>query len=147
MQSTLQEILGKLPHGAEFRFVDRILEIVPGKSATGEYTIRGDESFLRAHFPGDPLFPGVLLIEAGAQMLGILAQSNPSLNQHSELRLAAVHKAKIAGSARPGDTFQIFAKVAGRIGHLTCGDVRVRLNGTDILQAEITLSDSRPKES
>ena len=62
--------LGFLPHGPEFRFLDRVLSLTPGKEGTGEYRVRGDEPFLRGHFPGDPILPGVLLIEAAAQLAG-----------------------------------------------------------------------------
>ena len=58
-----KKALDFLPHGPEFRFVDKLLSLVPGKEGTGEYRVRGDEPFLRGHFPRDPIFPGVLLIE------------------------------------------------------------------------------------
>ena len=61
--------LAGLPHGPEFRFLDSILELDPGKTGSGEYRVRGNEQFLRGHFPGQPLFPGVLLIEAAAQLV------------------------------------------------------------------------------
>ena len=70
----LSRAVASLPHGQEFRFVDRVIALVPGVSGEGEYTVRGDEPFLRGHFPGDPLMPGVLLIEAAAQLAGIVAQ-------------------------------------------------------------------------
>ena len=67
MNEDLTAALDLLPHGSEFRFLDRLLSLEPGKSGAGEYAVRGDEPFLRGHFPGRPMMPGVLLVEAAAQ--------------------------------------------------------------------------------
>src|SRR3954469_15948759 len=83
-----------LPHGPEFRFVDRITEMDPGKSGKGVYLVRGDEIFLRGHFPGHPLMPGVLLIEAVAQLAGCVGQAGRE-QPLKNLKLAAVWNAKI----------------------------------------------------
>ena len=67
-----------LPHGPEFRFVDRMVSLTPGVKGVGEYHVRGDEYYLRGHLPGEPIFPGVLLVEAGAQVAGMVAQEDPA---------------------------------------------------------------------
>ncbi len=96
----LQRALSRLPHGAEFRFVDRLTQLEPGRSGAGEYTVRGDEPFLRGHFPGEPLFPGVLLAEAVAQLAGVVAQSDPQIPPLKNLKLTALRNVKILGTAR-----------------------------------------------
>ena len=73
------DAMASLPHGPEFRFLDKVSRLVPGQEAAAEYRVRGDEFFLRGHFPGDPIFPGVLMIEAAAQLAGIVAQSDPAI--------------------------------------------------------------------
>ena len=91
-----------LPHGPEFRFVDRLLSLTPGKEGVGEYRIRGDEYYLRGHLPGEPILPGVLLVEAGAQVAGMVAQEDPANPSLPRLKLTALRGVKIFGSARPG---------------------------------------------
>jgi 3-hydroxyacyl-[acyl-carrier-protein] dehydratase len=63
--------LAKLPHGPEFRFISRVSEVVPGQSAAGVWSVSGTEPFFAGHFPGRPVVPGVLLIEALAQIAGL----------------------------------------------------------------------------
>src|SRR5947207_10612547 len=91
--------LSSLPHGPEFRFLDRLTELTPGVSGSAEYRVRGDEPFLKGHFPGAPLFPGVLLVEAAAQLAGTVAQSDPAIRPMAGLKLTALRNIKILGSA------------------------------------------------
>jgi 3-hydroxyacyl-[acyl-carrier-protein] dehydratase len=64
---TSEDLVALLPHRPPFRFVDRVVELVPGERVTAGYTVTGDEDFLAGHFPGRPVFPGVLQLEALAQ--------------------------------------------------------------------------------
>src|SRR5204863_6567738 len=118
MTKPLTDALRSLPHGPEFRFLDRLLALDPGKSGAGEYTVRGDEPFLRGHFPGQPLLPGVLLVEAAAQLAGTVAQSDPQIAPLPGLKLTAMRGVKILGTARPGEVIRIEAKILSRMGHL-----------------------------
>jgi 3-hydroxyacyl-[acyl-carrier-protein] dehydratase len=132
--------LQNLPHGDTFRFVDRLVALEPGKSGVGEYEVRGDESFLSGHFPGDPLFPGVLLIEAAAQVAGVIAQCDPATAPLSNLKLTAVRGVKIVGSARPGEVMRMEVKVKARLGGLVQAEGVVRVSGRVVLEGELTLS-------
>jgi 3-hydroxyacyl-[acyl-carrier-protein] dehydratase len=138
----LSTALAHLPHGPEFRFIDRLTALDPGKSGTGEYTVRGDEPFLRGHFPGDPLLPGVLLIEAAAQLAGTVAQSDPQIAPLKALRLTAVRGAKILGTAKPGQTITLEAHITGRMPNLVQASIIGSLAGHIILRTELTLSGS-----
>lgn len=140
MDLALTEALKHLPHGAEFRFVDSLLELDPGKCGSGEYTVRGDEPFLRGHFPGQPLFPGVLLVEAAAQLAGTIAQSDPRIPPLPGLKLTAMRGIKILGTARPGETIQLEARILSRLGNLIQAQVSAKVNRQTVMQGELTLS-------
>ncbi len=140
MNDVFAKALAHLPHGAEFRFIDRLSALDPGKSGTGEYTLRGDEAFLRGHFPGHPLMPGVLLVEAAAQLAGTVAQADPNIPPLKNLKLTAIRAAKILGAAIPGETIQIEAKIVGRMGNLIQAHATAQVGGRVILQTEVVLS-------
>ena len=140
MSDALVAALKHLPHGPEFRFVDRLVALDPGRSGVGEYTVRGDEPFLAGHFPGQPLFPGVLLVEAVAQLAGVIAQSDPQIGPLAGLKLTALRGVKILGTAKPGDAIRLEGRVTGRLGNLIQASATASVNGRAALQAELTLS-------
>jgi 3-hydroxyacyl-[acyl-carrier-protein] dehydratase len=114
----------------------------PGQSGEGEYVVRGDEPFLRGHFPGEPIFPGVLLVEAAAQLAGVVAQSDPKIPSLKNLKLTALRNVKILGTAKPGEAIQLEARVTGRLGNLVQAQATARVAGNIVLTAELTLSGS-----
>ena len=132
--------LSLLPHGAEFRFIDRLTRLNPGESGAGEFTVRGDAPFLRGHFPGEPIFPGVLLVEAAAQLAGVVAQSAPKIPPLKNLKLTALRNVKILGTARPGEIIQLEAKITGRLGNLVQAQATATVGGQVVLQADLVLS-------
>lgn len=136
----LGSALAALPHGPEFRFVDRLLALEPGVSGVGELTLRGDEAFLRGHFPGEPLLPGVLLVEAAAQLAGVVAQTDPGHPPMPRLKLTAIRGAKITGTARPGETVRLEARIVGRLGSLVSAQATARVGETVVLNCEVTLA-------
>jgi 3-hydroxyacyl-[acyl-carrier-protein] dehydratase len=140
MSESFENALRLLPHGAEFRFVDKLLSLVPGKEGVGTYRVRGDEPFLRGHFPGEPIFPGVLLVEAAAQLAGVAAQSDPKITPLKNLRLTALRNVKILGTAKPGEEIEIRACISGRLGGLVQAEASGRVGDQLILEASLTLS-------
>jgi 3-hydroxyacyl-[acyl-carrier-protein] dehydratase len=141
-EQPLDQALQCLPHGPEFRFLDRLITLDPGKSGRGEYRVRGDEPFLRGHFPGEPIFPGVLLVEAVAQLAGVVAQSDPVIPPLAGLKLTAFRNVKILGTARPGETILLEATISGRLGSLVQAQATAKVREVTCLTAELTLSGS-----
>jgi len=135
--------LSFLPHGPEFRFLDRVTRLEPGQSGEGEYLVRGDEPFLKGHFPGQPLFPGVLLVEAAAQLSGVVAQSDPKTPPLPGLKLTALRNVKILGTARPGETIRIRAEITGRLGNLIQASASAHVGAAQVLQADLVLSGEK----
>ncbi len=140
LPDSAHDALARLPHGPSFRFLDCLVELVPGVSGKAVYHLRGDEAFLPGHFPGQPILPGVIMIEAVAQLAGVVAQSDPAVAPLADMRLAAVKGARIAGTATPGQTLIISAEIAGRLGPLIQAGGSVSVEGTPILTTQITLS-------
>ncbi len=140
MKDFSNDALKNLPHGPEFRFVDRLLKLEPGKSGVGEYTVRGDEPFLRGHFPEQPIFPGVLLVEAAAQLAGTIAQCDPQIAPLKNVRLTAIRNVKILGTARPGETIRLEAELNGRLANLINARAKAFVGEKMILQTELTLA-------
>lgn len=132
--------LESLPHGPSFRFVDELTLLDPGREGAAVYRIRGDEDFLTGHFPGHPMMPGVILIEAIAQLGGVVAQTDREIGAMGDLRLTAVRAAKILGAAVPGETLEIHARVEGRMGGLVQIDGTVSVAGNPLASARVTLS-------
>jgi 3-hydroxyacyl-[acyl-carrier-protein] dehydratase len=147
VHDSLTKALTALPHGPEFRFLDRLLSLEPGQSATGEYQLRGNEPFLRGHFPGQPLFPGVLLVEAAAQLAGVVAQSDPRIPSLRGLKLTALKNVKILGTAKPGEVISLEARVTGRLANLIQAEVRASVNGQPVLNGSLTLSGGNDSAS
>lgn len=143
MAGDLFNALSFLPHGPEFRFLDRLVSLEAGKGGAGEYTVRGDEPFLRGHFPGEPLFPGVLLVEAAAQLAGVVAQSDPQITPLRELRLTAVRGVKLFGTAKPGEVIRLEARILNRLENLIQAQVKAAVNGQVAMEGELTLSGEK----
>jgi 3-hydroxyacyl-[acyl-carrier-protein] dehydratase len=138
--SELSDALQSLPHGPAFRFVDSLLRLEPGMCATGIYLLRGYEGFFGGHFPGRPILPAVIMIEAIAQVAGVALQTDPVIPPMPDLRLTAVRNVKIHGTAVPGETLQIEAEVQGRMGNLVQASGRILVGDRLIAEGLVTLS-------
>ena len=99
----IQELLGALPHRYPFLLVDRIVQLEPGKTITGIKNVTMNEPFFQGHFPGEPVMPGVLILEAMAQVGSILACLSDQSMIGRLAYFAGVDKARFRRIVRPGD--------------------------------------------
>ena len=100
------EIEAILPHRPPFLWIDRVVEIDPGRRCVASKHIAPDMPLLAGHFPGDPILPGVLLIECAAQTAGVMLGAGRR-ERGGEKRLAAVNQFKFLEPVRPGATVEI----------------------------------------
>lgn len=100
----IEEILTLLPHRYPFLLVDKVVSIELGKTLTAIKNVTFNEPFFQGHFPGKPIFPGVLILEAMAQATGILAFKSVGKLADGELYyFAAIDEARFKRPVMPGD--------------------------------------------
>ena len=134
MEFDIAQIMGHLPHRYPFLLVDRVLDYAPGKSIRALKNVTINEPFFQGHFPGFPLMPGVMVIEALAQVSGLLAfLSGDAQSADSLIYFAGIDNARFKRQVVPGDQLILEAEVVRVIrgvgkfrakasveGHLAC---------------------------
>ena len=108
-----REIMEILPHRYPFLLVDRILELEPGVRAVGVKNVTANEPQFTGHFPGNPLFPGVLILEAMAQVGGILLLTGIEADDKLAL-FGGVDKARFRRQVAPGDQIRFEVEMLRR---------------------------------
>ncbi|MBL8719492.1 MAG: 3-hydroxyacyl-ACP dehydratase FabZ [Myxococcales bacterium] len=112
VQLDIRKILAILPHRYPFVMVDRVTDIVAGEVIHGYKNVSINEPFFAGHFPGDPIMPGVLVVEALAQIGGILAYaSDPFDAQGSLMYFLGIDRCKFRHPVRPGDRLDLEVRV------------------------------------
>jgi 3-hydroxyacyl-[acyl-carrier-protein] dehydratase len=101
-----RDIQDLLPHRYPFLMVDRIIEIDTGKRAVGLKNVSINEEFFQGHFPGNPIMPGVLIVEALAQVAGILALQSGAPGGKT-IYFMSIEKAKFRRPVVPGDQLRL----------------------------------------
>jgi len=104
----IKEIMAMLPHAYPFLLVDRIVEIEPGKRAVGIKNVTYNEPFFPGHFPGRPIMPGVLIVEAMAQTAGVLVfNSLPEEERKKLVFFLGMDNVRFRKPVIPGDQLRM----------------------------------------
>lgn len=136
---SIGEILEALPHRYPFLMIDRIVEINGDESAIGIKNVTYNEPIFLGHFPGNPIFPGVLIIEGMAQTAGAIVIKHDSTGGRKNIVLMlGVDAAKFRKPAGPGDTIEFHITKMHRRRNVGRYEAKAKVNGTVIAEAEIT---------
>ncbi len=133
------EIEKLIPHRAPFLLIDKLKDIHLGQSAVGIKAVSGNEPYFMGHFPGNPVMPGVLIVEAMAQAAGALAAlSLKEAAKDKLVFLASVNNTRFKTPVRPGDLLELHVeKIAGK-GMLWKFSGKGIVDGTLVNQAEFS---------
>ena len=108
------EVQAILPHRYPFLLVDRVIEFDSGRRAVGLKNVTVNDPYFQGHFPGRPVFPGVLIVEALAQLGGVLAIRSSSVEGSPIVYLTGIDKAKFRKPVIPGDQIRLEVEVMKR---------------------------------
>ena len=108
------EVQAILPHRYPFLLVDRVVEFDSGRRAVGLKNVTVNDPYFQGHFPGRPVFPGVLIVEALAQLGGVLAIRSSSVEGSPIVYLTGIDKAKFRKPVIPGDQIRLEVEVIKR---------------------------------
>ena len=136
---TTQEIMEILPHRHPFLLIDTIEELEPGKRAVGKKCVTFSEPYFAGHFPGNPVMPGVLIIEALAQTGAAAILSLPE-NRGKTAYFAGIDKAKFKQMVRPGDVLTLETQILRTKGPIGVGEAVATVDGKLVAKAELTFA-------
>lgn len=146
MTLNLEQIKEIIPHRDPFLLIDEVTELEPGVSVTAKKYLKPDEYWFKGHFPGQPVQPGVLMIEMLAQAGAVCALSLPE-NKGKIAFFAGIDKARFRGTVGPGDTLELHVTMTKKKGPIGFGDAVATVNCKKVVTAEISfaVADPAPK--
>ena len=133
----IKEIMEIIPHRHPFLLVDSIEELVPGEKAVGYKCVTFDEPYFRGHFPGEPVMPGVLIIEALAQTGAVAILSQEDMKGKTAY-FGAINSAKLKKKVVPGDKLRLECEIIKKKGPIGVGKAVATVDGKVAAMAELT---------
>jgi len=134
-----EAILRILPHRPPFLLVDRIRELEPGVRAVGIKCVGANEPYLAGHFPDRPIMPGVLILEAMAQVGGVALLSLPEFRGRLAL-FGGLDRVRFRRPVVPGDTLVLQVEIVRRIGRVGKGHGRALVDGELAAEADLSFA-------
>jgi 3-hydroxyacyl-[acyl-carrier-protein] dehydratase len=136
----VEEIQQLLPHRYPFLLVDRVIELVPDQSAVAIKNVTINEPFFNGHFPGHPVMPGVLLVEAMAQAAGLLTQISSRIRGSTAsplFYLVKVDNARFSAPVVPGDQLRLEVSVKRVMRGMGLFAARTLVDGKEVASCEL----------
>ncbi len=141
----IHRIVEMIPHRYPFLMIDRLLDVIPGESATGLKNVTANEPFFQGHFPGKPVMPGVLIIEAMAQTAAVVVVA--SLGNTAEGKLVyfmSIDSARFRKPVEPGDQLLLFCRKERQRGNVWKFSGEARVGDTVVAEATYTAMIAPP---
>jgi len=133
------EIEQIIPHREPFLLIDEVLELTPGEGAVARTHVREDEWYLRGHFPGRPVMPGVLIVEALAQT-GAVAVLSEQENRGRLALFAGIDDCRFKRLVEPGDTLDLRCELERVRGPIGRGKAEAHVDGELACRARLTFA-------
>ena len=132
----IERIMAMIPHRYPFLLVDRVVDLVKGESATGIKNVSINEPFFQGHFPGHPVMPGVLIVEAMAQTAGVVVIHSLGADEPAKLvYFMSVENARFRKPVTPGDTMHIHVKKRAQRGNAWKFSAQAKVDGVVVSDA------------
>jgi 3-hydroxyacyl-[acyl-carrier-protein] dehydratase len=135
----IRRVMAALPHRYPMLLVDRVEELLPDRSIAAIKAVTINEGFFAGHFPGRPIMPGVLIVEALAQAGAVLLLSDESTRGQIPL-FAGIEKCRFRQQVVPGDTLTLEMDVLARRGPVGKGRAVARVNDKVVAECELTFA-------
>lgn len=139
MELGSREIQAIIPHRWPFLLVDKVIELQPGEGAVGIKNVSAGEIVFQGHFPGHPIFPGVLIIEALAQV-GAVAILSLDENKGKIVLFAGVDGFRFREPVFPGDTMRLEVRITKRRGPIGKGSAKATVGEKTVAKGELTFA-------
>jgi len=140
-QFEISKVMDFLPHRYPFLLIDRVIESEPDKSLSALKNVTVNEPFFQGHFPGQPIMPGVLILEAMAQATGLLAFSSMNDGHESKLyMLVGIDKVRFRGQVVPGDQLILNVLLKRSMRGIDMFECKALVDGTVVAEAELMCS-------